>query len=133
VIDEVQNAILFVLLGFEVLVIPFTRSSFESGGLAVVSVVLVRIAVVALVLGLVRMLQPGHQSSLVTLSWGGLRGGLSIALALSIPEAQSHTWILASTYLVVIFSVILQGGSLDLFLKRFGTVKSKQPAPPRTL
>jgi CPA1 family monovalent cation:H+ antiporter len=120
VVDEVQNAVLFVLLGFEVLVIPFSRETFESGGLAVVSVLVVRIAVVTLVLGLVRLLQPGHRSSLLTLSWGGLRGGLSIALALSIPDLQSHTWILATTYLVVVFSVVLQGGTLDLFLKRLG-------------
>ncbi len=72
VIDEIQNAILFVLLGFEVLIIPFTRSSFESGGLAIVSVLVVRFLVVALVLGPVRLLQRGHKSSLLTLSWGGL-------------------------------------------------------------
>ena len=122
VIDEVQNVILFVLLGFEVLIIPFTRRSFEAGGLAIVSVVLVRFLVVAIVLGMVRVLQRGHQSSLLTLSWGGLRGGLSIALALSVPQLQSHTWILATTYLVVVFSVVLQGGTLDLFLKRIGGV-----------
>ena len=120
VIDEIQNAILFVLLGFEVLVIPFTRHSFESGGLAIVSVIVVRVLVVTLILGLMRLLQPGHQSSLLTLSWGGLRGGLSIALALSVPDLQSQTWILATTYLVVVFSVVLQGGTLDLFLKKVG-------------
>jgi CPA1 family monovalent cation:H+ antiporter len=118
VIDEVQNAILFVLLGFEVLIIPFTLRSFESGGVAIVSVLGVRLAVVAIVLGLVRLLQPGHESSLLTLSWGGLRGGLSIALALSVPGLQNRTWILATTYLVVVFSVVFQGGTLDLFLKR---------------
>ena len=118
VIDEVQNAILFVLLGFEVLVIPFTRQTFESGALAIFSVLITRVLVVTLILALIRLLQPGHKSSLLTLSWGGLRGGLSIALALSIPDLQSHTWILATTYLVVVFSVVLQGGTLDLFLKR---------------
>jgi CPA1 family monovalent cation:H+ antiporter len=123
VVDEVQNAVLFVLLGFEVIVIPFTRHSFQSGALAILSVTLVRILVVTLILGLVRLLQPGHKSSLITLSWGGLRGGLSIALALSIPDLQSHTWILATTYLVVVFSVVLQGGTLDLFLKRVGHFK----------
>jgi monovalent cation:H+ antiporter, CPA1 family len=120
VMDEIQNAILFVLLGFEVLVIPFTRHTFESGGLAIASVIAVRIIVVMLVLRLVQLLQPGHASSLLTLSWGGLRGGLSIALALSVPDLHSHTWILATTYLVVVFSVVLQGGTLDLFLQRIG-------------
>lgn len=118
VIDEVQNAILFVLVGFEVLAISFTRHTFESGGLAIIAVIVVRVLIVTLMLGLVRLLQPGHKSSLLTLSWGGLRGGLSIALALSIPDVQSHTWILATTYLVVVFSVVMQGGTLDLFLKR---------------
>jgi CPA1 family monovalent cation:H+ antiporter len=119
-IDEVQNAILFVLLGFEVLVIPFTRSSFESGAFAIVSVIVIRVLVVKLILALVRLLQPGHKSSLLTLTWGGLRGGLSIALALSVPHLQSHTWILATTYLVVVFSIVLQGGTLNLFLKKAG-------------
>jgi CPA1 family monovalent cation:H+ antiporter len=117
-IDEIQNAVLFVLLGFEVLVIPFSRSSFHAGGLAIVSVLLVRFIVVALVLALVRLFQRRHRSSLLILGWGGLRGGLSIALALSVPAAHNRTWILATTYLVVVFSVVVQGGTLDLILKR---------------
>lgn len=56
VIDEIQNAILFLLLGFEVLIIPFTRRSLESGGLAIASVLIVRILVVAFVLGLIRLI-----------------------------------------------------------------------------
>jgi CPA1 family monovalent cation:H+ antiporter len=119
-VDEVQNAILFVLLGLEVLVIPFSRGTFVSGAVAIVSVTLVRAAVVALVLCLVRWLQRGHESSFVTLTWGGLRGGLSIALALSVPESQGRGWILASTYIVVVFSIVIQGGTLDLFLERVG-------------
>ena len=118
VIDEVQNAILFVLLGFEVLVIPLTRQTFASGGMAIFAVIVVRIFVVALILGIIRLLQPKHQSSVLTMSWGGLRGGLSIALALSVPAGFGHSWILPTTYLVVVFSVIVQGGTLDLFLKR---------------
>jgi NhaP-type Na+/H+ or K+/H+ antiporter len=66
-----------------------------------------------------RLLQPGRKSSVLTLSWGGLRGGLSISLGLSIPETtQGRAWILATTYLVVAFSVVVQRGTLDLFLKR---------------
>jgi monovalent cation:H+ antiporter, CPA1 family len=118
-IDEVQNAVLFVLLGLEVLVISFTRLTLESGAMAIVAVTLVRAIVVAAILGLVRLLQPGHKTSLLTLSWGGLRGGLSIALALSVPESQGRSWILATTYFVVMFSIVIQGGTLDLFLNRF--------------
>jgi CPA1 family monovalent cation:H+ antiporter len=120
VVDHVQNAILFVLLGFEVLVIPFTWTALKSGGIAILSITAVRVLIVALILRLVRLFQPGHESSILTLSWGGLRGGLSIALALSVPAPQSHGWILPATYLVVVFSVLVQGGTLDLFLKRIG-------------
>jgi CPA1 family monovalent cation:H+ antiporter len=127
-IDEIQNAILFVLLGFEVLVIPFARHSFQSGAVAIVSVLIVRVLVVTLILQLVRLLLPSHKSSLLTLTWGGLRGGLSIALALSVPDLQSRTWILAATYLVVVFSVILQGGTLDLLLNRAGRFE-EHPQP----
>lgn len=119
-IDEVQNSILFVLLGTEVLAIRFPPRAFVSGAAAIVAVILVRIAVVALVVRVVRVFQPGRRSSVLTLGWGGLRGGLSIALALSVPEAFSQTWILATTYLVVVFSVLIQGGTLDLFLRRSG-------------
>ncbi len=119
-IDEVQNAVLFVLLGLEVLVISFNHLTVESGIVAIAGVTLVRAVVVAIILGCVRLLQRGHKTSLLTLSWGGLRGGLSIALALSVPAAQGRTWILATTYFVVVFSVVIQGGTLDLFLNRFG-------------
>jgi CPA1 family monovalent cation:H+ antiporter len=121
VVDEVQNAILFVLLGLEVLVIPFSRSTFASGTLAIIGVTVIRAAVVTLILFAVRVVQRGHETSLLTLIWGGLRGGLSIALALSVPEANGRGWILATTYIVVVFSIVVQGGTLDLFLKKFRT------------
>jgi CPA1 family monovalent cation:H+ antiporter len=104
----------------EVLVIPFSRGTFLSGGLAIVSVTAIRAGVVAAMLLLVRWLQKGHESSFLTMSWGGLRGGLSIALALSVPESSGRGWILATTYIVVVFSVVVQGGTLDLFLQRVG-------------
>ncbi len=119
VIDEVQNAVLFVLLGLEVLAIPFHRLSLESGLAAIVAVTAVRLAVVALILGCIKLLRRGHRSSVLALSWGGLRGGLSIALALSVPLGEGRSWILATTYIVVVFSIVIQGGSMDLFLRRF--------------
>ncbi len=120
VIDEVQNAVLFVLLGLEILAIRFDRPSLESGAAAIVIVTAVRFAAVACVLVMVGWLRRGHTSSILTLGWGGLRGGLSIALALSVPEAQGRTWILATTYAVVLFSIVFQGGTMGLFLRRYG-------------
>jgi monovalent cation:H+ antiporter, CPA1 family len=119
VIDEVQNAILFVLLGLEVLAIPIHRLSLQSGLAAVVVVTCVRLAVVALILGSIRLVQHQFRSSILALSWGGLRGGLSIALALAVPVGEGRSWILTATYVVVVFSIVIQGGSMDLFLHHF--------------
>jgi CPA1 family monovalent cation:H+ antiporter len=85
---------------------------------AIVTVSLVRLAVVALLITLVRAIRPGYQSSIGILSWGGLHGGLSLALALSVPHGPQRTWILVATYSVVLFSIVVQGGSMDLILKR---------------
>jgi Na+:H+ antiporter len=126
VIDEIQNAVLFVLLGLEVLAIPIRRQFLHAGLIAIVTVTIVRLAVVALLLGSIRLLQKTHRSSLLALSWGGLRGGLSIALALSVPPDQGRSWILATTYVVVVFSIVIQGGSMDLLLRRFGVAREPQ-------
>jgi len=114
--DEVQNALLFVLLGLEVLAIPFTRPTFLLGAAAVVAVILVRALSVWGVLGLTRLFHRRLKSSILALTWGGLRGGLSIALALSIPQATGRAWIVPATYIVVVFSVLVQGGTLQPML-----------------
>jgi CPA1 family monovalent cation:H+ antiporter len=120
VVDEVQNAILFVLLGLEVLVIAFSRRTLLSGAIAIAGSTLIRAAVVALILLVVSRVQRKDSTPYATIILGGLRGGLSIALALSVPEENGRAWILATTYIVVVFSIVIQGGMLDLFLKRFG-------------
>lgn len=111
--DEVQNAILFVLLGFEVLAIRFNHHTLLMGAAATLAVIVVRAASVASVIGVVRQFKHKLETSLLALTWGGLRGGLSIALALSIPAAQGREWILPATYVVVVFSVLAQGGTLS--------------------
>jgi len=118
VIDEVQNAVLFVLLGFEILAIPFSRIPLSAGAAAIVTVSLVRLGVVSALITLLRTMLPGYKSSIRILSWGGLRGGLSLALALSVPHGEGRTWILVATYSVVLFSIVVQGGSMDVILKR---------------
>jgi len=118
-VDEVQNSVLFVLMGCEFLAVPFTRTAPLVGGLAIALVNAARFLASGAVLSLVQLLQRGHRSSLMVLVWGGLRGGLSIALALSVPERFGRNWILAVTYIVVVFSILFQGGTMDLFLKRF--------------
>ena len=117
VIDEIQNCVLFVLLGLEAMAISLDANAVRAGVGAIGSVNLVRFGAVALLLGIARLCQPEHKSSLLVLTWGGLRGGLSIALALSVPENLGRTWILGATYLVVVFSIVIQGGSMDWILR----------------
>ena len=100
--------------------------SLESGLAAIIAVTAVRLAVVALILGCIRLFRREHRSSILTLSWGGLRGGLSIALALSVPAGEGRSWILATTYIVVVFSIVIQGGSMDLLMRRFGAAKATE-------
>ncbi len=118
VIDEVQNSLLFVLLGLEIMAVTLNGFTLRVGAAAIAAVNLVRLAAVALLLGLLKWIQPRHHSSIFSLTWGGLRGGLSIALALSVPEDLGHTWILGATYLVVVFSIVIQGGSMNWILHR---------------
>jgi CPA1 family monovalent cation:H+ antiporter len=116
VIDEVQNAILFVLLGLEAMAITIDATALRTGLGAVVAVNAVRFCVVALLLTITRLFQPDYRGSILVLTWGGLRGGLSIALALSVPEAFGRSWMLGATYLVVVFSIIIQGGLMNRIL-----------------
>ena len=117
--DEVLNSLLFVLLGLEVLIVSWNGTTARAGAAAVVSVNLVRFAVVALCVSVIRLSGHRHNGALGLLTWGSLRGGLSIALALSIPKELAGEWILGATYVVVVFSILLQGGSLHLALNRW--------------
>lgn len=117
-VDEIQNCVLFVLLGFEAMAIALDAVGIRSGVTAIVVVNAVRLFAVGLLLVVARICQPDHRSSLFVLTWGGLRGGLSIALALSVPAEYGRSWILGATYLVVVFSIVIQGGSMDWILQR---------------
>ena len=125
VIDEIQNSVLFVLLGLEAMAITLDATAVRAGLSAIVAVNIVRFGAVALLLLVARLYRPDYRSSLFVLTWGGLRGGLSIALALSVPAGLGRSWILGATYLVVVFSIVIQGGSMDWILR---TRKSRKLA-----
>jgi monovalent cation:H+ antiporter, CPA1 family len=117
VIDEIQNYVLFVLLGVEVMAVALNATVIRTGFEAIFAVNLVRVAAVALLLVIARIFQPDYESSLFVLTWGGLRGGLSIALALSVPAEFGRSWIVGATYIVVVFSIVVQGGSMGWILR----------------
>lgn len=116
--DEVQNSLLFVLLGLEVLAVAMNPMTARNGAAAIVIVNLVRLGIVAACACVLYVCRTGRSSAIFTMTWGGLRGGLSIALALSIPAALKGTWIVGATYMVVVFSILVQGGSLHVLMTR---------------
>jgi Na+:H+ antiporter len=108
-IDELLNAVLFLLIGLEVLVIGI-RQPFLGLALAAIPLVLVaRFAAIVVPLSIPALRRAFSRGSVAVLTWGGVRGGISVALALSVPYGPFREPILIATYAVVIFSVIVQG------------------------
>ena len=108
-IDEILNAVLFVLIGMEVLVVAFPNNVLLAGAGAIVLTLLARTLVVGLPVGALTQAFKLPAGSWRVLTWGGLRGGISVALALSIPAGPERDLILALTYCVVVFSILVQG------------------------
>ncbi len=108
-IDEILNAVLFVLIGLEVLLIAL-RTEYFLAALVIIPVVLfaryISVGTPILIMRKFRKFTPGVVQ---VMTWGGLRGGISVALALSIPASMEREVILSITYAVVIFSIIVQG------------------------
>ncbi|MGL4552116.1 MAG: cation:proton antiporter [Gemmataceae bacterium] len=125
-IDEVLNAVLFVLLGLEVLALKFTGQLLLVSLYLVPVVLLTRLVSVVLPVLLMRLVTPVERYTARLLCWGGLRGGLSVAMALSVPESPERDWILTATYVVVAFSVLVQGTTVGPLMRRW--LKPARPA-----
>jgi len=111
-IDEILNAILFMLIGLEVQVMAFSWSFLAAGVAAIGIALLARWASVAASVSIMRPFRRFSPGVVGMLTWGGLRGGISVALALSLPAWPERNAILAITYTVVVFSILVQGLSL---------------------
>ncbi|MEO6985867.1 MAG: sodium:proton antiporter [Paralcaligenes sp.] len=111
-VDEILNAVLFVLIGLEVLLITFTVPILIAGVLAIVVTLAARWLTVGLPVGAVGALFNLPKGASRVLAWGGLRGGISVALALSLPIGVERAIILPLTYCVVAFSILVQGLTL---------------------
>lgn len=116
-IDEILNAVLFVLLGLEVLVLTFTGNYLLAAALLVPAVVLVRFISVGIPVTVLRFKREFSPHVIKILTWGGLRGGISIALALSLPQGPERELILALTYVIVIFSIAGQGLTIGKLIR----------------
>ncbi len=112
-VDEILNAILFVLIGLEVLVITFTKTTFAAGLLAIPIVLVSRLISVSIPVFILKPFREFSPKAVRILTWGGLRGGISVAMALALPPNEFRQLLLAATYAVVIFSIVVQGLTLN--------------------
>lgn len=108
-IDEILNAVLFVLIGFELLILTFSGQTLLAALLIIPIVLLSRFVSVGIPISLLRLRREFSPNAIKILTWGGLRGGISVALALSIPVGPERDLILVITYAVVVFSILVQG------------------------
>jgi Na+:H+ antiporter len=131
VIDETLNAMLFLLIGLEVLLLRFDLSLVWFGLLAIPLVLLARLISVTVPHALLRPWWEFAPGTIAVLTWGGLRGGISIALALPLPQSSERAVILAMTYAVVTFAIVVQGLTLGPLIRRFPqTVEASSGALP---
>ena len=117
-IDEILNAVLFVLIGMEVLLVTFTANIFIAAAVAMVVTLLARALTVGLPVSLLPNTFKLPRGSGWVLTWGGLRGGISVALALSLPAGPERNTVLALTYCIVVFSVLGQGLTVGRVVRR---------------
>ena len=119
VIDEVFNSALYLLLGLQVLTVKWTAGLFWAGVLVIPVCLVARLISVALPIGLLRLGRTFPRGTVAILTWGGLRGGISVAMVLSLPPGPIRDFLVSCTYLVVLFSILVQGLTMKRLLARF--------------
>jgi CPA1 family monovalent cation:H+ antiporter len=127
--DEILNAVLFMLIGLQVLVMYFRLAYLMAGAAAIALSLAARYVSVAGPVRLMRVRRDFCPGSITVLTWGGLRGGLSVAMALSLPPGDHRDLIVAMTYCVVVFSVLVQGLSIGAVTRRVCGGQGKNPVP----
>ncbi|NVK22670.1 MAG: sodium:proton antiporter [Kangiellaceae bacterium] len=116
-IDEILNAVLFLLIGLEVLILTFSKQYLIAGLIMIPTVLLARWIAVGVPVQIMKKVREFTPYVITIMTWGGLRGGISVALALSLPNVPAREPILAITYCIVVFSIVVQGLTVKRVLK----------------
>ncbi|KJZ20967.1 cation:proton antiporter [Loktanella sp. S4079] len=119
-IDEILNAVLFLMIGVEVFAIAFDASYVVTGFASIALALFARLAAVAVPVMMLKPFRSFASGVIPIMTWGGLKGGISVALALSLPANEWKPLILTATYVVVIFSIIVQGLTIARLAERVG-------------
>ncbi|MNR71904.1 Na(+)/H(+) antiporter NhaP [compost metagenome] len=119
-LDELLNLVLFGLIGLEVIALAFKLSDIWIGLAAIPVVLFARFTSVVLPLLAMRRFRQSSPHAVKIMTWGGLRGGISIALALSLPPFEGREMLIGVTYLVVIFSLLVQATTLGRLVRHCG-------------
>jgi CPA1 family monovalent cation:H+ antiporter len=117
-VDEMLNTILFVMIGLQLINLPYVNNYWITGGISIVMILIARWLSIMLPLTFLRNTLKVNYNNINIMTWAGLRGGISIALALSLPDTPYRHLILSGSYFIVIFSVIVQGLTLNAMINR---------------
>ena len=116
--DEILNAVLFVMIGMEILVLTFNREYLLLCFIIIPVVLLARLISISIPIKLLSLFRSFTPGVIRIMTWGGLRGGISVALALSLPASPERQLILALTYSVVLFSILVQGLTIEKLVRK---------------
>ncbi len=123
-VDEILNVVLFLLIGLELLVLRIERGWLLAGVLAIPIVLAARWLSVAGIIGPLGRVRPQSKGAIPILTWGGLRGGISVAMALSLPAGDSRSLVLTLTYFVVVFSILVQSVTVGRVIRMTSTTQT---------
>lgn len=126
-IDELLNTLLFLLIGLEFVSVPLTGIDLLAGGVAILLALIARLVSILIPAAFLRLHDIMTPHALAVLTWGGLRGGISVALALSLPGEAPRGHLLPVVYAVVVFTIIVQGLTMPALARRYNAAEGIDP------